>query len=107
MVEHATKPKKPEAEKPSGTERILKDGKLHLPTPPVEKSVKEAAANRAPAKKPDPHKPKDVNVTSKDIVKGLARNIADNRTTKLTELARRNNDVKWLLGEYQRLSKSK
>ena len=89
----------------TGTDRIVTDGKRHLPTPSVE--AKAEAASVKPVKKPDPNKPKDVQVTSAHIVSTLAGNMARNRMTKLTELARRNNDVKWLLAEYQTLSKSK
>jgi hypothetical protein len=101
----AKQPKEEQTEAKGGTERILSGGKLHFPKPPVEKA--EAAPVAKPVKKPDPNKPKDVNVTSKHLVKVLARSIADNRMVKLVELARRNNDVKWLLAEYQTLSKSK
>ena len=90
----------------SGTERITsKDGTRHLPEPVIE--AKPAAAAKAPVKQPDPNKPKDVAVTSTHLVRVLAKNTADNRMTRLTEKARRDNDVKWLLAEYLTLSKAK
>jgi hypothetical protein len=90
----------------SGTERITaKDGSRKLPEPAIES--KPAVAAKAPEKKADPNKPKDVTVTSAHLVKVLAKNTADNRLTRLTEKARRDNDVKWLLAEYVTLSKSK
>lgn len=59
---------------------------------------------RAEIKKPDPHKPKDVLVTSAHLVRTLKGDLANNRMTRLLELSRTDNDVKWLLAEFNQLT---
>lgn len=90
----------------TGTSRITDaHGKLKLPDPHVEVEGDDErdiqAGPKAEAKRPDPNKPKDVVVTAQHIIKTFARTTAQNRMTRLTELARRNNDVQWLLAEYR------
>lgn len=105
-----------EAKRVTGTSRITgADGALKLPDPHLEeqdtaededdeRDPRDKQLGRKPeAKKPDPNKPRDCVVTAKHIKQTFARNAAQNRLSRLIELGRRNNDVKWLISECNRL----
>lgn len=98
----AKKSNSDEAPAVTGTSRIFKSGKVSIPAPHIEPKQIDPVVEK---KKPDPPaKPHDVHVTAAHLVQTLKRNAADNRSTRLVELARHNQDVKWLLAEYERLT---
>lgn len=102
----AAKPTKADESKPSGTSAIFQGSGIRFPDPQIDRP-RQQVAKQPPAKEKDPHKSKDVHIGSAHIIKTIARTSAENRTTRLVELARTDNDVKWLLSEYQKLSATK
>ncbi len=107
---HESQDETPEPVK-TGTERILSGEKgkrkVVIPGPQIDKPAPAAPPVKA-EKKPDPNKPKDVEIGSAHIIATIGKTAGDNRMTRLIELARTDNDVKWLLAEHQpKHSKSK
>lgn len=86
----------------TGTSRIFDGVSVRLPDPYVEPKIATKPVEKN--KEATPHAPKDIEVGSAHIIKTIARTSEQNRMTRLVELARTDNDVKWLVEQFQDLN---
>ena len=94
------------AEIQTGTARITGESGLKMPDPQIDTRKQTSPVQ---AKKDNEHlRGKAVEIGSSYLMQTFARTSADNRLSRLVELSRTDNDVKWLLGQYtQTLSQKK
>ena len=89
----------------TGADRVFDSaGKVRIPGPAIPAGHVDEA-KKPEAKKPEAKIPTFVHVTSEHIIKTMAKSSAQNRITRLVNLARVNQDVAWLLSEFKKADK--
>jgi hypothetical protein len=87
----------------TGTERVIKNGKVRIPGPVISKWDNKPKTESKDAGKRTPTPAAFVEVTGIHLVKTLARSSAENRKSRLKNLARTNRDVADLLKAHEEL----
>lgn len=101
----ATQSEAAQSEKPkTGTERVFAKGGVVIPGPALPAPMEGPKPHEKVKEKKKEDKPAPfVIVPSQHIIKTLSINLDRNRQTRLTNLARINRDVAWLLSEFETL----